>query len=306
MAPFLESVRILLPVVVLLGAGALLGSGRFTGGRTPDLRRVSWISLYFLAPCLVFSGLFRGPAHVGPILTLFLTIVLFLSALGALAIGVSAKLGQAPAGRAGYLLAVLFGNSGYYGMPVCYLAFGEAGLAHAAMYMVCTSILSNTVGIFLAARGKLHWSRALSETLRSPMFWTLIVTLGIRFTGFDCPPLLLEAVDLVAKITVPVILLLLGAQLSQLDGASNRRLVASASVLRLVAAPVLAVLVTQLVGLEGLLRQVVIVEAGMPTAILAGLFAVHFDNEAQLVSGTILLSTLLSPLSLGLLLVLVR
>ena len=45
-------------------------------------------------------------------------------------------------------------NTGFYGIPVCMLAFGDWGLVYATIYMVASSITQSTLGIFLASAGR--------------------------------------------------------------------------------------------------------------------------------------------------------
>jgi predicted permease len=62
--------------------------------------------------------------------------------------------------------------------------------------------------------------------------------------------------------------------------------------------PLIAVGVASLLGLEGLTRSVVIVQAAMPSAVLTTVYATRFENESDVISGTVLVSTLLSVVSL--------
>jgi predicted permease len=55
-------------------------------------------------------------------------------------------------------------------------------------------------------------------------------------------------------------------------------------------------------GLEGVTRAVCIVEASMPTAVMATIVAVEFDTRPKLVTGIVFTSTLGSILSLTILL----
>jgi predicted permease len=78
-----------------------------------------------------------------------------------------------------------------------------------------------------------------------------------------------------------------------------------ATATRLVLAPLIAVFLTGLVVLPGLARQVVIVEASMPTAVMAGVLATEFGSDAEFATSVILVSTLVSVLTLSILLTVV-
>ena len=77
-----------------------------------------------------------------------------------------------------------------------------------------------------------------------------------------------------------------------------------AGFIRLFAGAAIAALLAPLMGLQGLARQVGIVQASMPTAVSSGLMAIEFDAEADKVSSAIFISTLLSSITLTVLIAL--
>ena len=78
------------------------------------------------------------------------------------------------------------------------------------------------------------------------------------------------------------------------------------TVLRLVVAPFIAVGLAALLNLSGPARQAGILEASMPAAVVSTLIANEYEAEPQLVTGTVLLSTLLSPISLSVIIALLK
>ena len=76
--------------------------------------------------------------------------------------------------------------------------------------------------------------------------------------------------------------------------------------LRLLVGPLWAWWAASLVGLGGLLGQVVVLQASMPTAIMPIVFARELGSNVAFVSRAVLFSTLSSILTLSLVLVLVR
>ncbi len=303
----LEAAKILAPVVLLLAFGRLLGSGRLSrSGRPPDLTTASWMALYVFAPCQVFSGLLGATFRPGEVLELFLAVAASLATLAALALFSVRALGREEGFRHPFLLTVLFANTGYYGLPVCYLAFGKEGFAVAAIYMVCATILTNTVGVYLAARGAASRGQALATTVRSPILWSLVLSFAVKGAGIDRPAWAFLAVDCIAYGAIPLVLVLLGAQLALLEPARDLKPIACSAALRLAAGPAIGAGVAALFGFPHLVRQVFVVESAMPTAVIVGLFALTFDSEPQFVSGAVLLSTLVSPLTLLVVLTLIR
>ncbi len=108
-----------------------------------------------------------------------------------------------------------------------------------------------------------------------------------------------------AGAAVPGMLVLLGIQLRATKFGGDQRVVWRSIVIRLVASPLVAWGLCALLGIGGLERQVLIVQAAMPTAVLTTVLATEFDAAPRLVAAAVLGSTLLSMVTLSVVLALV-
>jgi len=77
---------------------------------------------------------------------------------------------------------------------------------------------------------------------------------------------------------------------------------AAVAILRLIVAPALAALLAGLVGLEGLARDVTVLESAMPTAVITTILATEFDSDPPFAALCVLVTTLASLLTLTILL----
>jgi predicted permease len=89
-------------------------------------------------------------------------------------------------------------------------------------------------------------------------------------------------------------------QIADLTDINRVWLAAPATVLRLVVAPVVAVIVAGWFGLSGLNRSTSIIEASMPTAVVVTILAVEFGVRPGLVTSTVVLTTIVSAFTLPL------
>ena len=71
-----------------------------------------------------------------------------------------------------------------------------------------------------------------------------------------------------------------------------------ATALRLGGGVAVGVVLAPLFGLTGVARQAGVLQAGMPSAVIATILATEFDVEPGFVTSVVLLTTLLSPLTL--------
>jgi hypothetical protein len=109
-------------------------------------------------------------------------------------------------------------------------------------------------------------------------------------------------VDLLASGAIPLQLILLGLQLSQVHiGAVLQEAIPIAAA-KLALPVLIAFGVSTALGLGGLARNVVLVQASTPAAMNSLVLALHFDRRPELVAAVIFLTTICSCLTVGLLL----
>jgi malate permease and related proteins len=288
----------LLPVFLVALAGYVLSSFVELDGRT--LGRF----LFFLAtPSLVFRSLYRMTLDVTALQHVAVVTV------GVMVVGVVLSLlvsvGQERRRRAGLILAGSIGNNGNMGIPICYFAFGDAGVALATVYYAITSFLSNTVGVVIASAGSTTVLRALVHSLQSPVLYAAVLGLLFNQVQITVPESLFSAIDLLAGAAVPGMLVLLGMQLRGTHFGGDQRIVWRSVLIRLVASPLVALALCNWMGVGGLERQVLIVQAAMPTAVMTTVLATEFNTAPRLVAAAVLASSLLSMVTLSVVLSLV-
>jgi predicted permease len=157
-----------------------------------------------------------------------------------------------------------------------------------------------TLGILSASMGKFSAPKALLQLLLVPAFYGLIAAAAVRHTDWPVPLFLDRAVSMLGDASIPLMLVILGLQIAQTRAWPRNRLVliCVAVCLQLVVTPLIAILMAHWIGLAGLARQAAILQASMPAAVVTTILAVQYDLDGTLVSGTVVLTTLLSPLTL--------
>jgi len=92
-------------------------------------------------------------------------------------------------------------------------------------------------------------------------------------------------------------------QLTHVEFSGNLRALQLSVSLRLLFAPLAALLFAALFGLQGFTRQGSVTQASMPSMVSATVLATEYDLDSKLVTAIVFISTLLSPLTLTPLLV---
>jgi predicted permease len=195
-----------------------------------------------------------------------------------------------------FLPALSFPNAGNLGLPLSLYAFGTEGLGYAIAFFSMSSVANYTLGQAIAA-GKANW-RGL---FRLPILHAVALGIGLSFLELELPPWAKSTVALIGNMTVPLMLLMLGASLSRLKVAAFGRAAIVASV-RIGMGFAVGVAVAWLFGLSGGMRAVLILQCANPVAVYNYLFAQRWNNQPEEVAGVVVVSTLLSVLTIPLLL----
>ncbi len=290
-------IRVIVPVSVMVVIG-------YVAGRLMefDQRTLSRVGLYVLVPCMTFATMARttlSPLELGEIVLFYLlyTLLLYLGSL------VAARLLQLdPQNAAAFHLGVLFGNVVNVGFPVLLLAYGQAALERGLVYAIVMQILLQSLGVFIAARGQANVREAMGRVWLMPGLWALIVGLMVNFARVDLPAYIYDPIKMVGDSLVPFLLLLLGMQLTRASFRGHLGAASVATAMRLVVGAVSAIGIASAMGLQGVTRQTVIVESGMPSAIFGVVLAQEFNTAPELITVIITISSIASMVTLTVLL----
>jgi predicted permease len=283
----------ILPVFVIAGVGFLLA--RFLGASVQTLSRIVF---YALVPCLVFNLLVKSkmtPLQFGR--------TALLAVLVAATMGLVSRLAAVPLRLSrpelsAFLLVVMFSNSGNYGLPVVLFAFGAEALAHASVFFITGSVMTYTIGVFLAAAGRRSGRQALAGVVRVPAIYAIVAASLVLLGGIHLPVAAMRPIGMLSDAALPMMVLVLGMQLERATIPDRPGVVAAAVGLSLLVAPIVALGLAWLVGVVGPARQAGVVLASMPAAVVTTILALEFEVAPVFVTSVVFMSTLLSPFTL--------
>ena len=289
----------IVPILIVAGVGFVLA--QFFPDLVEPLGRVSF---YAFMPALIFTILSESDIDGAEFGLLFggnfvyQVMMMVLASMAFRAMGAEAK------DRAVGTLGAGCQNAGNLGLSVIGFAFSEAVLARAVIIFTSNSVTNNTLGVYIASSGSRSPLSALWQMLKTPYPYALIAAFGVRFSGITTPAPLARSLGLMADAAIPVILVLLGAQVARSTHLANLRLISVATGLRLLVGPLMGLLVAALMSLSGDARTAFIMQASMPTAVMTIILATEYHLNTELMSNTILVSLLLSPMTLSVLILL--
>ncbi|MCR9214387.1 MAG: AEC family transporter [Proteobacteria bacterium] len=282
--------NIIAPVVITAGLGFYWAKS----GRTFSTETVTGLVTNIGAPMLIFTTLDSLEMQ----LTSFFefALITFIAAVSFCVIGfIILKLLRLDIRN--YLPGLMFPNAGNMGIPLCYFAFGEEGLALAIAAFTVFSTLQFTFGIWLSSGVS-----SLLHLAKTPLIYAVFIGLGAKFFDLHFPIWITNTTGLLGDLTIPLMLLALGVSLGSLS-VSHIKLATGLSVLRLGMGFAVGYLLSLIFGLEGVERGVLILECAMPVAVFNYLFSVRYKRAHSHVAGMVLISTVLSFLTLPALLI---
>ncbi len=288
------------PIFLIVGLAVLLDR-RFA----PDPRVFSRVVVYLFSPFLVLNGIARSDLRAGEIGLIVAMAILLILLVALVGWGLARLFRFDRKLKSAFMLSVVLINAGNYGLPLNEFAFGSAGLQRAIIFFVVTAVTTNTLGVYLASRGAASVRQSLLNVLTVPLPYATALGLFLNMRNVVLPLPIERVITLLSQATVPCMLVVLGLQLSRTSVKGRIGPILLATVVRLAIAPLIAFPLTSLLGLSGLARQVSIVEASMPSAVMSGVLATEFGSDAEFTTAVTLISTLASIVTLSVLLSLV-
>ena len=194
--------------------------------------------------------------------------------------------------RGGFLLGAGCINSVYFAYPVILATLGEAGLAQAILFDLGQTTLTLTVLYGLAlwhGTAPTHGPSAMKRFLAAPPLWTLAVVLVLKLFGLGLPSWLREVLVPLHMTTTPLASLVLGLSMSW-SGRNTFGLAALGALVRMGGGLLLGIAAADVLHLVGVERTVVILVAGMPSAVTALIFAAEAGLDEDLVASIVALS----------------
>jgi predicted permease len=290
-------VAAVLPVFGLVACGYLAGRTRLvTQASSTALNQFVYA---FALPAMLFIAVYRG--SVDEILGAggFLAAVI-LATVGTACAGfaLSHFIGGAPPAESTLrALNASFANTGYLGIPLVTVAYGERAALPAALATVATNFVSFALAIvclelIVSPRhgGRLApFGRALRGVLMSPLIWPIALAVLLVFLQARIPVPLERFATLLAAAAGPCALFAIGLFVSQLSIRAGAAASWQSSALKLLLHPLLmAALVYWLLPVDPFWAKIAVVCASLPLGATAFVLAQRYKLlEAETSTGAV-------------------
>jgi malate permease and related proteins len=273
-----------IPVFLLVAVGFI-----FAHWKKISLTSVTEIIVYLGTPSLVFSSLASKPLYAGDIAVLSAGILIIFAGVGLLIrvyffiFGFTSR---------GFALPTLFMNAGNMGIPLALFAFGQEGMQRATLMFVIITFLQYSLGIYIL-NGSGNWT----EIFRLPLIYAALAGLLFNLGQIKIPELLLQPVIMLGQATIPIMLISLGYRLYQVESLQLGHALGGA-LLRIFGGFAAANIAVNLIGAEGVNRQVLLLYGSLPAAVVNFILTEKYRQDPGLAASIVVLGTFISVLTI--------
>lgn len=202
------------------------------------------------------------------------------------------------------LLVVPIGNTSFMGIPMVLAFFGEAGIPPLIVYdQLGTSLIFAVYGSVIlalyAGAGKVSIPKVALRVVFFPPSLALIAGLLLRSWPYPAP--VHDCLQALSGMLTPLVMTAIGFQLRVRLSPEILRPLGFGLALKLAVAPLAALLLCRAMGMNGLVANVAVFEAGMPPMVVAGALAMAAGLLPELAAAAVSLGMMLAFVSLPLL-----
>ena len=210
-----------------------------------------------------------------------------------------------PPARAGiFAFMLVFGNTGFIGLPVLKGLLGSEAVFYGALCDSSYDIFMFTVGITLIRQGASDHRMSAVETLKgliNPCLVGVLIGLALYICRITLPEIIAVPVERIGDITSPLAMMVVGSHLARV---SIKDLFVSGHawlvcLMKLIVFPLIALGIVKLViGTGSLLASVIVLQSAMPVAMLSVIFSERYKGDVAFASTGVMLSTLMCLLTI--------
>ena len=299
MESFLVAVRVVVPMALMMGVGAVMRMAKITDRAT--MKKVDQMIFKVFMPLLMFYNIYttdfskqNGAGYI-----LYGMAGLFLLFLGAIFIvpkcmerrDSAAAMGQALV-RPNYIL---------FGAAVAESIYGPGNIGEVMLLgavAVPTFNAMAAVILEMGRNGSAKVSKLLKAIITNPTVIAAIVGVAMNLTGLRMPELVEGVVEDLSGLTTPLSFLSLGVSLNISTMVSNKKTLTAGIVMRLVVIPAVFLTGAIALGICGVPLCAMLVLFAAPTAVSSYPMAVAMDADGELAGQMVAFSTLFSLLTI--------
>jgi len=196
-------------------------------------------------------------------------------------------------------------NVGALAVPLAFSILGY-GAVKSVFALAILIPLYNIMCVVLLAiynsdnKNKLSIKNTLVSIAKNPSIIGIALGICISLTGFQLPHFIGSTVSSLSQVTVPLVLIFLGASIVFNESMGKLKYVVISSIIKVLVMPVCVTVIAFLFGFRGSDLTILMLINGVPTAIAGYVMIKVMGGDDRVASSNIILTTILSAFTLAL------
>lgn len=301
MENFIFSVNVTIPIFLVMVLGYILRRVNFL---TEEFVRVANRYVFVVAlPVLLFKDIAAADVKQEMNPTFFfycmiVTIVMFFAVWGIAAFCLKDKTMVGAFAQAGAR-----GSAAVLGIAFVENICGEAGMTPLMIVAAVPffNILSVIILVFNANTEKKEYGKIKSAAIniaKNPIIIGILVGLVFSLIDVELPIILNRTIDYVARTATPIALLVVGAGFKFGEAIRKIGPAVAASFIKLIGLPLVFLPIAYKIGFAPSEMVAILIMLASPTTVSCYIMAKNMDNDADLTSNVIVITTLMSSVTL--------
>nr|WP_321396057.1 AEC family transporter [uncultured Desulfobacter sp.] len=199
------------------------------------------------------------------------------------------------------LLVVPIGNTSFMGVPMVSAFFGEIGIPFLIIYdQIGTMTIFAVFGSVILSMHRYGGKVDIAGVIRRAVFFppTSALIVGLLLRSWPYPDPMVRGLQTLAGMLTPLVMTAIGFQLRLRLSSTVLQPLGFGLAVKLAIAPLVALIVCHLLGLNGLATDISVFEAGMPPMVTAGALAIAADIQPELAAALVSLGMALAFVTL--------
>jgi len=286
------------PIFLIIVAGfGLRRTKLFPAEAWPPVERITY---YVLFPSLLFVSLATADMNDLPIGEMAIAVIGTPAIMALLLLILRPRLSLSGPAFTSLMQGGIRFNT-YIGVPLVIAFYGTDTIALGALFIGFMVPFINVVCVWVLARygdGEVNTRGTLGEMARNPLILSCLAGIAVNVSGLGLAVPLETLFDLLGRAAPPVGLLCVGAGLDVVAARAGRAWVALSAAIKLMAMPLIALLLALALGLDDLSTRVLVIFHALPTAPSAYILARQMGGDARLMAGMLTAQTALGMVTL--------
>ena len=281
----------IIPIFLIIATGYALFRLRVAGESVWSA--IEHLCFYLLMPALIIKTLSRADLADLPVVDFVLVLLVAILGMSAILISTHALIWKRYPESGPSFSSIFQGATRFHGFVAIAIIgplYGDQGLALAALALAVMIPPLNVISVIVLSvyghnETRPDFASVVRKILGNPLIIACLIGLLLNLAGV--PDVLFDTIDIIGAGGLGLALMAVGSGMKLGQAAKHKGLIFIGVSTRLIGMPCIVILMSWLIGLEGLPRTVAIIAGAVPTAASAYVMARKMGGDAELMSSIV-------------------